>query len=349
MDRATAAELLRAAGTGAAELLGALDGEPCLVVDLDRGGGERLQVPETLPCVVIGTSGSAGAGAGPGPGVDLAGVDVALTSSPDAPRPWVHVDDLDVATALLTGRIADAPVAAVTLAQVLRLGGRRPVASDLVVESLAYSALLAGPEHARWLRARPPVKRAVPAPDQPVVVVRRADVLEITLNRPDRHNAFGAAVRDALYQALSLAATDPTVTAVALGGAGPSFCSGGDLDEFATTPDPATAHLIRTGRSCARVMADLSGRLSTALTVRLHGACIGAGIELAALAGRVIADADTRIRLPEVGMGLIPGAGGTAAIPRRVGRRRTAWLALTGATLDAVTALDWGLVDELVR
>jgi enoyl-CoA hydratase/carnithine racemase len=50
--------------------------------------------------------------------------------------------------------------------------------------------------------------------------------------------------------------------------------------------------------------------------------------------------------LPEVGMGLIPGAGGTVSIPRRIGRHRTAWLALTGNTIDAGTALAWGLADS---
>jgi enoyl-CoA hydratase/carnithine racemase len=83
------------------------------------------------------------------------------------------------------------------------------------------------------------------------------------------------------------------------------------------------------------------------VTVELHGACVGAGIEIPALAGRIIAKPDTRIRLPEVSMGLIPGAGGTASLPRRIGRHRTAWLALGGAWLDATTALGWGLVDEV--
>jgi enoyl-CoA hydratase/carnithine racemase len=83
------------------------------------------------------------------------------------------------------------------------------------------------------------------------------------------------------------------------------------------------------------------------VTVELHGACVGAGVEIPALAGRVFATPDTRVRLPEVAMGLIPGAGGTASLPRRIGRHRTAWLGLVGAWLDATTALAWGLVDEI--
>jgi len=61
----------------------------------------------------------------------------------------------------------------------------------------------------------------------------------------------------------------------------------------------------------------------------------------------VMARPDTVIGLPEVSLGLIPGAGGTVSLPRRVGRHRAAWLALTGRTIDAATALAWGLVDEL--
>jgi len=80
---------------------------------------------------------------------------------------------------------------------------------------------------------------------------------------------------------------------------------------------------------------------------RVHGACIGAGVELAAFAHRVVADPGTEFRLPEVGMGLVPGAGGTVSIPRRIGRHRTAFLGIGGSALSATTAADWGLVDAL--
>jgi enoyl-CoA hydratase/carnithine racemase len=79
----------------------------------------------------------------------------------------------------------------------------------------------------------------------------------------------------------------------------------------------------------------------------LHGACIGAGIELAAYAGTVVARPNAFVQLPEVAMGLIPGAGGTVSLPRRIGRQRTAFLALTGRRIDAPTARDWGLVDRV--
>jgi enoyl-CoA hydratase/carnithine racemase len=150
-------------------------------------------------------------------------------------------------------------------------------------------------------------------------------------------------MRDGLVEGLRLVVGDPSITEVSLRGEGKSFCSGGDLAEFGTLPDPATAHVVRSTRNAARLLHACADRV----TVQLHGACVGAGIELPAYAARVVAHPESFFQLPEVGMGLVPGAGGTASIPRRIGRQRTAYLALAGLRLDAATALDWGLVDAL--
>jgi len=178
-----------------------------------------------------------------------------------------------------------------------------------------------------------------------VRVQRSVDRLLVTLTRPSVHNAFSARMRDELVEALAIAQTDPSIATVVLDGDGPSFSSGGDLDGFGSRPDPATAHIVRLERSPARAMADVGPRVEA----RLHGACLGAGIELAAFAGRVVATPDAAIGLPEVTLGLVPGAGGTVSVTRRIGRHRTALLALTGKTVDAATALTWGLVDEVVN
>ncbi len=140
-----------------------------------------------------------------------------------------------------------------------------------------------------------------------------------------------------------MAAADPSITRVELRGEGRAFCAGGDLDEFGTRSDPATAHLIRLERSVARALS----RLNKETVAYVHGACVGSGIELAAFTDTVVAAADTRIALPEIELGLVPGAGGTVSLPRRIGRLRTAWLAFSGATIDAATARAWGLVDQL--
>ena len=271
-------------------------------------------------------------------GVRPAGVD----GPGAAPAALFDVVVEDPAAVLAT--IERQPVASVTLALVLRSGTQLDIPSGLAVESAAYGVLQAGPEFREWLASRPSRPTAGEEPkDSPVIVARRGGVLDVTLNRPERHNAFNAAMRDSLAEALLTALSDPSIERVVLRGTGASFCSGGDLDEFGTLPDPATGHLTRLARSVGGLLAQLAPRAEA----HLHGACLGAGIELPAFAGRVVADPDTVIALPEIGLGLIPGAGGTVSLPRRIGRQRTAELALGGARLDATTALAWGLVDEI--
>jgi hypothetical protein len=334
-----AADLLRRAHQGSAETLGMLAGHPVLLVDLDTEGDvSSLELYPSFPGVVIGM-GELVVGRIPLPGVDLA-----LTGSIDAPAPWVGVGDLGAELDLVAGAAQRSPVAAVTLAQVLRVAGRQGLAHDLIAESLAYSTLQGGPEFAAWLTARGARSGPGPTPPERAVVVERSgDRLDLTLSRPRVRNAYSATMRDQLCEALSLACADPTIAEVHLHGEGPDFCSGGDLAEFGTLEDPATAHLVRTTRSAARLLGVVGDRL----VAHLHGACVGAGIELPALADRVVAAPDTRLQLPEVAMGLIPGAGGTTSLPRRIGRHRTAWMALSGQFVDAATAQRWGLVDEV--
>lgn len=254
---------------------------------------------------------------------------------------WCDVAVSDEAElAAVVDTVGANPLASRTLVELLRCAPDLDVASGLLAESASYAALQAGPEFAAWRASRR--VRPIPPNPTPVIAERSDGVLRLTLHRPERHNALDASMRDALAQQLDVARLDPTVTSIVIDGSGPSFCSGGDLDEFGTAPNPAVAHLVRLERSLGRMLHDLSART----TVRLHGACLGSGIELAACAGRVTVTPDVSIGLPEVGLGLIPGAGGTVSLPQRIGRHRTAWLALTGRRIDAATALAWGLADE---
>jgi len=254
----------------------------------------------------------------------------------------VVVDSADELERVARG-VRAAPLAAQSLAQLLRGAPRRSVHEGLVAESWVYATLQAGPEFAAWLAERGPPK-ARPAPDGPAVRLERLEGrLEVSLARPEKRNAFSAEMRDALCEALAVAVLDPSVSEVVLRGEGSAFCSGGDLDEFGALPDPATAHAVRSTRHPGRWL----HVLETRLVARVHGACVGAGIELPAFARRVVARPDASFRLPELSMGLVPGAGGTVSLTRRIGRQRTAWLALGGATLDVETALAWGLVDEV--
>ncbi len=168
------------------------------------------------------------------------------------------------------------------------------------------------------------------------------DGLEIRLVRSRLHNLLDAAMRDQLVDALSLAANREDER-VRLRADGNTFCGGGDPAEFGGVADPATAHAIRSSANVAAWIAPIAPRI----TAEIDGACVGAGVELIAFCGTVVATDRARFRLPELTMGLLPGAGGTVSIPRRIGRQRTlSWL-LTGEEITAATARDWGLVDEL--
>jgi enoyl-CoA hydratase/carnithine racemase len=262
---------------------------------------------------------------------------VLVTAEPSPPRPWVHGDVRDVVAA-----VEASTTAAVVLTQVLRIGEPVDVQDAILLESLAYGLLQVGPRFQGWLEERgerPHHDEAGPA----VLVDRTEATVRLTLNRPEVRNAYDSAMRDALVEGLQLAFADPSITRVELHGAGPSFCSGGDLSEFGTTPDATIGHLVRSTRGAAALLAALAPRVHAFV----HGACVGAGTELPAFAGTVHARADATFALPEVQMGLVPGAGGTASVPRRIGRHRAAWFAITGATIDAPTAFDWGLVDEI--
>ena len=328
---------------------------PMLLVDV--AGADRLAPAvllqagrEALRCLPL-VIGLAPAGVGlqgpPELAALLRALDVTLTDSPGAPRTTLDVAalglDLPTAVEEIGGRVAAAPRAAVLLGGVLRQTERLGVRAGLLAESAAYSTLLAGPEFAGWLARRGPPRPPHSPVVGPLLVEREGDVLRVTLTRPERRNAVDAVTRDALVDAFAVAVADPRVR-VELRGEGPDFCAGGDLDEFGATPDPATAHLVRSERSVGWLL----HRLRARTTVWLQGFCLGAGLELPAFAGTVIAASGTRLGLPELALGLIPGAGGTVSVARRIGRHRTLGLTLSGRPVDALTAAGWGLVDHVV-
>jgi hypothetical protein len=240
-------------------------------------------------------------------------------------------------------RIERNPLASAVLVQVLRSSERLDIAAALTVESLAYATLQGGREFDDWLagrQERSPQTRH----DGNVVLLERDEArLMITLNSPENRNALSVPMRDALTNAFKLVAMDDTIELVEVCGNGPCFSAGGDLTEFGQLSNPADAHAIRITRMPARYLAPCADRY----TFHLHGACIGAGIELPAFADRLVASSDTIFQLPEVAMGLIPGAGGCVSIPRRIGRQRTAYMAILGERFSADDALAWGLIDAI--
>lgn len=269
-----------------------------------------------------------------------------VTEEPCGDRRVVTVDSVPQTLAELERRCRYWPQASAVCDDVLRtLDPRGATLAGVVAESLAYSTLQAGPEFARWLKERGPAD--IPDIADPVLADRDGDTLRITFNRPQRHNAFSTDARGALLEALTVAQLDPSVTGIILRGNGPSFCSGGDLAEFGSFADPASAHLARTRHSPALALDALATRLGRECRAEVHGQVLGSGLEMAAYCGWVEASGDSVFGLPELSLGLIPGAGGTVSVTRRIGRWRTAYLVLSGRTIDAATALGWGLVDAV--
>ena len=283
----------------------------------------------------------------PLPGTAVVGVLVGLTEREDPEEhPARAACDVamhygDPSLAAIERNVEAHPIAAASLALLLRGAEGRTVDEGLLAESAAYSTLQAGPEFAAWDAAHD--RRTPPTGDDGLRLERDGGVLHLILDRPHVRNALNAATLQSMVDALRMAAGDPELDEVHLWGRGDAFCAGGDLNEFGTLTDPATAHLVRLDRSVGAAMWSMRDRV----TAHLHGACAGSGIELPAFAGTVLGAPSTTVSLPELSLGLIPGAGGTVSLPRRIGRHRTSWLVLSGESIDAVTALRWGLLDDL--
>ena len=246
----------------------------------------------------------------------------------------------------LADQIAAAPQAAAAIVQLLRATEGLAPARALVAESFAYAMLQHGGEHAAWLKrhsGKPATPAAAPSP--PLRISRAGDRLDVVMIRPANHNAIDRSMRDALFDAFTLAAMDETITAVQVSSEGRVFSVGADLGEFGTIQHGLAAHQIRVRTLPAWPMIRRAGIYH----VHVQGGCVGSGLELAAFAGRITASSRAWFQLPELAMGILPGFGGCVSLPRRIGRQRAALLILSGRRIDASTALAWGLVDALAE
>jgi len=243
----------------------------------------------------------------------------------------------------IANNIELAPIAAMILVQHLRASETLPIDDSLTAESFAYAAVQNGPEFQAWAASYSgkgfPINTS-----SPVVITRDGSTLNLQLYHPETHNAIGTQMRDALCQALDLALLDTDISKVTLTGNGASFSVGGAIEEFGQVSDPATAHWIRSLKLPAWYLA----RLQDKLHIHVNGAAIGAGAEIAGFGNRVTATPKAWFQLPELKYGLIPGAGGTASLPRRIGRQKTAYMALSMEKIRAKTALKWGLIDAII-
>ena len=178
-----------------------------------------------------------------------------------------------------------------------------------------------------------------------LIYKKKESIACVTLNRPQVLNVYNIQMRDELYQVLGAIRDDPEVAVAILKGAGDkAFCAGADLSEFLTAPSPTIARRVRYQRDIWTELLNLRQPIIAAL----HGYVLGSGIEMAMCCDIRIASEDTQFGLPETGLGIIPGAGGTQTLSRAIGPGRTLEMLLTGRRFSAKEALDMGLVNRLV-
>ncbi len=178
-----------------------------------------------------------------------------------------------------------------------------------------------------------------------IIYEKRDEVGYVTLNRPQRLNAYNLRMRDELYQVLGAIKDDPEVRVAIFRGAGDrAFCAGADLGEFLTAQSPVVARQVRWERDVWGLFLSISKPLIAAL----HGYVLGSGLEIALCCDIRIASDDCRFGLPEVGLGIIPAAGGSQTLARNVGRPAALDMLLTGRWLDAPEARRLKLVNRVV-
>ncbi len=182
-------------------------------------------------------------------------------------------------------------------------------------------------------------------PFETLIYEKTAHVAWVTLNRPKVMNIHNMAMRDNMIEVLNAIMIDEEIRVVVFKGAGDrAFCAGADLSEFLTAPPPTAAREVRFDT-------DLWGlflKVPQPLMAAVHGYVLGSGIEIALCCDLVIAADDAQFGLPEVGLGIIPAAGGTQTVPRAVGRGRALEMLLTNRWVNAGEAHKIGLVNKVV-
>jgi enoyl-CoA hydratase/carnithine racemase len=181
-----------------------------------------------------------------------------------------------------------------------------------------------------------------PRTSEAVRVSREAGVCELRLNRPEKRNAITFAMYQALVRALADAQADETVGVVLLTGEGAGFCAGNDLQDFLSGPQFSAAHPVME-------LLRLLPAYGKPLIAAVHGAAVGIGVTMLLHCDLVVAARSAQLSMPFVALGLVPEAGSSLLLPLLVGRRRAAELLLLGRSLDAGTALEWGLVNRVVE
>jgi 2-(1,2-epoxy-1,2-dihydrophenyl)acetyl-CoA isomerase len=181
-----------------------------------------------------------------------------------------------------------------------------------------------------------------------LIFERREDIVQVTLNRPDRLNALNLQLITDLRAAATAIESDPGIRAVVLGAAGRAFCSGADImgNDLLGSPERSRGENIGSGlREHFNPMVNAWHQLRVPVVVAVNGVAAGAGVSLA-LAGDIVlaARSATFLQLFAPKLGLMPDLGSTFHLPRLVGTARAKGLALLGDALTAADAASWGLI-----
>jgi len=167
----------------------------------------------------------------------------------------------------------------------------------------------------------------------------------LTLNRPQVLNAYNIKMRDELHEVLGAIKDDPEVRVAILKGAGErAFCAGADLSEFLTAPSPIIARQARWARDVWGLFLSIPQPLIAAV----HGYVLGSGLEMALCCDIRVASEDAQFGVPEMGLGIIPAAGGSQTLPRVIGRGHALNMLLSGQWLRAAEARRLRLVNQVV-
>ena len=166
----------------------------------------------------------------------------------------------------------------------------------------------------------------------------------LTLNRPDRLNAFTAEMHEETAGALRQIAENDSVRALLITGAGRGFCAGQDLSDRAVSPGGAQVNLGESLETRYNPLIRRITSLEIPVICAVNGVAAGAGANIALAADIVIAAKSAKFIQSFANIGLVPDSGGTWILPRLVGQARAMGLALTGDPLPAETAAEWGLI-----
>ncbi|MFD1702038.1 enoyl-CoA hydratase-related protein [Methylopila henanensis] len=180
-----------------------------------------------------------------------------------------------------------------------------------------------------------------------LLVERRGAVATLTLNRPDRINAFTPELLTAIAEALDAAEADPTVRAVLVTGAGRGFCSGQDIGQIATLP-PEERDVSRILERFYEPVVRRMRASALPIVAAVNGVAAGAGANFALLADIVVAARSAQFVEAFVRIGLVPDVAGTWTLPRLVGDARARAMCLLGEPVGAEQAEAWGLIWKAV-